>query len=148
MDQQQSGTPSGKRRATRQAEAVAREMVGAASATVSGVASLLPPPVTHLARSSGQLIGDLPHLEAEVDVVMEQIAAQRLDIRALTAELAALERQLAILEDTLTPLQTWTHRWTDARDKLADALQRLDRLGAVEPVDGDQDETNEGGRHD
>jgi hypothetical protein len=140
MDEQQSSSPSTRQRVTRQAEAVAREVAGAATATASGVASLLPPPVTHLARSSGELIGGLPHLEAEVDVVLEQIAAQRLAIGALTAELTALEHQLAVLESTLAPLQSWTHRWTEARDRLADALQRLDRLGPTtgqERDDGD-----------
>jgi hypothetical protein len=120
---------------TRQAGAVVRGAAGTASATLAGIASALPAPVTHLARSSGQLVADLPHLETEVDVLVDEIAAQRLAIKALAAQLGTLEEQLGVLESTLAPFRTWTHQWTQARARLVDALERLDAWALGEPGD-------------
>jgi hypothetical protein len=137
MTDQESAAVSARRRVGRQAGSVARGVAGTASATVSGVASVLPGPVTHLARTSGRLVADLPRLETEVDVVVDEISAQRLAIKALTAELTALDEQLAVLESTLAPLVAWTHQWTRARGRLVDALERLDDWVVGESVDED-----------
>jgi hypothetical protein len=141
---EETAAASARRRVTRQAGSVAREVAGTATATVAGVASVLPAPVTHLARTSGRLVADLPRLETEVDVVVDEISAQRLAIKALTAELTALDEQLAVLESTLAPLRAWTHQWTRARSRLVDALERLDDWAAGQspapPPDDDPDD--------
>jgi hypothetical protein len=133
VNEPEPGGTSAHRRVTRPAGAVVHGVAGTASATVAGVASVLPEPVTHLVRSSSRLVADLPHLETEVDVLVDEIAAQRLAIRALTAQLSTLEEQLGVLESTLAPLRTWTHQWTQARAHLVDALERLDAWALGEP---------------
>jgi len=117
----------------RQAHTIADRVSDSTAAVVSGLASSLPYPVTRLVRLLRQVIEEVPHLDAEVDVVVDEIRAQRLAIEALTAQLAALDSQLAVLESALAPLQGWVHRWREARSALVRMLERVDELTGSGP---------------
>lgn len=65
-------------------------------------------PVNRMLSSLRSTVEHAPHLSDEIDVLMDELAARRLSIQAVTAELSALDEQLSILERTLTPVQTWS----------------------------------------
>jgi prefoldin subunit 5 len=59
---------------------------------------------------------------SELDVVLQEVHAKRLSVQALQAELAALDRQLEVLEQALAPVESWMHQWDRLRAAVAEAL--------------------------
>lgn len=80
-------------------------------------------------ESLRQLSELAPPLFAEFDVLVEELHAQRLTVQALQAELSAFDRQMEVIENALTPLQSWTHQWS----RLRQSLTPTPRADATEP---------------
>ena len=99
------------------------------SGAAGAVPALVPDSVTQMLLSLQALVDQVPQLTTEVDVLLEGVHAKRLTLQALQAELAAFDSQLALLEKSLSPLQTWTGQWSRLRGSLSDAL------GSVRPTD-------------
>ena len=129
-----------RRRLTHTAGSLAAHVTGSAVSTAAGVASRLPLPLGDVVRSARQMVQEVPHLDAEVDAVVDQLQAQRLSIQALSVELAALDKQLEVLQTSLAPVQAWAHRWADSREGLVHALERMDALAAGHPEGPEPDE--------
>jgi chromosome segregation ATPase len=97
------------------------ELVATAGGSALGkVPEPVPSAVTRMLASLRQLAEQAPPLTAELDVLVDEVHAKRLSIQALQAELAALDRQLDVLERSLTPLQAWGRQW----ERLQKALTR------------------------
>ena len=99
------------------------------SGALGAVPAIIPDSVTKMLLSLQQLVEQVPQMTTEVEVLMEGIHAKRLTLQALQAELAAFDSQLALLEKSLGPLQTWTVQWSRVRGTLSDTL------GSVRPKD-------------
>src|SRR6478736_292391 len=95
--------------------AVAELVASAGSTAVGGLPAPLPDTVAHMLSALEQLVDQVPPITAELH-------AKRLSIRALQAELAALDGQLDVLERSLAPLRTWAHQWNRVRGTLTEAL--------------------------
>lgn len=83
----------------------------------------VPATVTRMLSSLQHLVDQVPPFTAELDVLVQEIHANRPSIQALQAELTALDKQLDILERSLAPLQTWTHQWGRMRQALTETLR-------------------------
>jgi hypothetical protein len=55
---------------------------------------------------------------AQVKTITTSVAAQRRSIEALTAQLAAFDEQLVVLERILEPLVEWSKTWADIEERL------------------------------
>jgi len=100
--------------------ALAELMTTAGSGALGIVPEPVPSTVTRMLTSLRQLAEQAPPLTAELDVLVDEVHAKRLSIQALQAELAALDRQLDVLERALAPMQAWTKQW----ERLQHALTR------------------------
>ena len=58
-------------------------------------------------------------------LVVDELHAKRLSVQALSAELAALDAQLEVLERSLAPVQSWSHQWSSARNALTQGLSSV-----------------------
>ncbi len=99
---------------------VADLVANAGTSALGMVPEPVPSAVTRMLVSLRQLAEQAPPLTAELDVLVDEVHAKRLSIQALQAELAALDRQLDVLERSLTPLQAWGRQW----ERLQRALTR------------------------
>jgi hypothetical protein len=70
------------------------------------------------------VVEQAPHLGDELDVLVAQLRAKRLTIQAVTAELAALDKQLEVLERTLLPVQAWSAEWERVQRALLSTLDQ------------------------
>lgn len=55
---------------------------------------------------------------AQLNSIADSIAAQRLSIDALKAQLSSFDEQLAVLERVLAPLAEWSSKWAELEDRL------------------------------
>jgi septal ring factor EnvC (AmiA/AmiB activator) len=115
---QGTGTPHG---LTAQAFEVTRRLASAGGSVVGAT----PPPLRHALATLARSVDQLPSVAAQVDVLQQEVHAQRLGLQAVQAELAALDSQLAVLERSLAPVAAWNHQTTRLRLSLADALEHL-----------------------
>jgi hypothetical protein len=92
------------------------------SGALGKVPEPVPSAVTRMLSSLRQLAEQAPPLTAELDVLMDEVHAKRLSIQALQAELAALDRQLDVLERSLAPMQAWAKQWTRLQHALTQSL--------------------------
>lgn len=76
----------------------------------------------HMLESMRRAVESAPQVGAELEIVVEQIHAQRLTIQAITAQLAVLDDQLEILERSLAPLQAWGTQWNKVQHTLLHSL--------------------------
>jgi hypothetical protein len=95
------------------------DLVGSAGNTAR---TALPSAVHAMLSSLRQLVDEVPPVTAELDVLVEELHAKRASIQAMVAELSALDHQLEVLEDSLAPVQHWSHRWDAVRRSLTDTL--------------------------
>lgn len=77
---------------------------------------------TRMLESMRQAVESAPQVGAELDIVLKEIRAKRLTIRAIEAELAVLDDQLEILERSLAPLQAWSTQWSKVQHTLLHSL--------------------------
>lgn len=100
--------------------------------TQAGARVLLPSsvaePANHMLTSLRTMVEQGPHLTDEIDVLMRELHAKRLSIRAVVAELTALDQQLEILEKSLAPVQAWSTQFSAIQRSLTHSL-----LHAVDP---------------
>lgn len=96
------------------------------------VVGVTPQPLRHALATMARSVDQLPSVAAQVDVLLQEVHAQRLGLQAVQAELAALDSQLAVLEHSLAPVAAWGHQTSRLRTSLADALEQL-------PDDRDRD---------
>lgn len=90
--------------------ALADLMASASSGALGIVPEPVPSTVTRMLSSMRQLAEQVPPLTAEFDVLVDEVHAKRISIQAMQAELAALDRQLEVLERSLAPMQAWTRQ--------------------------------------
>lgn len=104
-----------------------------AQAGGAGAQAVVPDPVltsvSHMLRSMRRVVEEAPQISAELDVMVSEVHAKRLTIQAVMAELAVLDAQLEILEQTLAPVQAWSLQWSQMKHSL---LHSLD-LPGVQP---------------
>ena len=81
-------------------------------------------PVQRMLVSLRSVVEQAPHLGDELDVLVAQLRAKRLTIQAVTAELAALDKQLEVLERTLAPVQAWSAEWERVQRALLSTLDQ------------------------
>ncbi|WP_231137989.1 hypothetical protein [Rhodococcus opacus] len=106
---------------------VGGEMVGAIPDPVAA-------PVARMLDSLRQLSELAPPMLAEFDVLVEELHAQRLAVQALQAELSAFDHQMEVIENALTPLQSWTHQWSRLRQLLTPTpFEEPPKPGLTEP---------------
>ncbi len=99
------------------------ELLGAAGGAALGtMPDPVPATVTRMLSSFQQLAQQVPSVTAELDVLIEEVHAHRLSIQAVQAELAALDRQLEVLERSLVPVQAWSRQWNRVRRSLTESL--------------------------
>ena len=101
---------------------VAELVAGAGGSALGRASEPVPTAVTRMLASLRQLAEQAPPLTAELDVLIDEVRAKRLSIRALQAELGALDRQLEMLERTLGPMQAWTRQWSRIQHALTESL--------------------------
>lgn len=70
-----------------------------------------------------QVVGQIPPLTAELDILIRELHAKRLSIQALQAELAVLDDQFGVLERSLAPVQSWSHQWDRMRHSFTETLR-------------------------
>lgn len=103
-----------------------RTVADLVAAAGSGARDVVPMGMTaaagRMVMSLQQVLDLVPPLTQELDVLVEEVHAQRLGVQALQAELAALDHQLDVLERSLAPVQAWSHQWRRLRGALADRL--------------------------
>ena len=104
------------------ARAVADLVATAGSGAVGALPQPVPAALTRMLTSLRQLADQMPPVTAEIDVVVREVHAKRLSIQALQAELAALDEQLEILENSLAPVQAWSKQWNHLRHSLAEMV--------------------------
>jgi hypothetical protein len=97
-------------------------MAGAGSGALGKIPEPVPSTVTRMLASLRQLAEQAPPLTAELDILMDEVHAKRLSIQALQAELAALDRQLDVLEGALAPMQAWGRHWERLQSALTQSL--------------------------
>ena len=96
---------------------------------VSAIPEPVAVPVTRMLESLHQLSELAPPVFAELDVLVEELRAQRLTVQALQAELSAFDHQMEVIENALEPLQSWTHQWS----RLLQSLTQTSHLDAPDP---------------
>jgi hypothetical protein len=74
--------------------------------------------MTRMLESLQRLSELVPTLFAEFDALVVEVRAQRLTVHAPQAELSALDHQIEVIENALTPLQSRTHQWSRLRRSL------------------------------
>ena len=89
---------------------LAELMASARSGALGIVPEPVPSAVTRMLSSMRQLAEQVPPLTAEFDILVDEVHAKRISIQAMQAELAALDRQLEVLERSLAPMQAWTRQ--------------------------------------
>lgn len=93
------------------------------------------PALDQLNRVLGSLrsvVEQAPQLTNEIDVLLDEVRAKRLSLQAMAAEITALDAQLELLEQVLTPVQRWNARWQGLQHS---PLRDLP-LGATDDTDG------------
>jgi hypothetical protein len=97
-----------------------------AQAGGAGAQAVVPDPVLasvgHMLRSMRKVIEEAPQITAELDIMINELHAKRLTIQSVAAELAVLDAQLEILEQTLAPVQTWSREWSRVKQSLLHSL--------------------------
>jgi hypothetical protein len=106
--------------------AVADLVAGVGSEALGRMPEPMPSAVNRMLSSLRQLVEQAPPFTAELDVLLEEVAAKRLSIQALRAELDALDHQLEILERTLSPVEAWGHSWERLQRSLVESLSVAD----------------------
>lgn len=103
-----------------------RAVVGLVTSAGSSALGVAPEPVptavTRMLDSLRTLLTQAPSLTAELDVLVEEVHAKRLSIRAVVAELEALDHQLEVLEHALAPLEVWNRQWERVQSALVQTL--------------------------
>lgn len=102
--------------------AVADLVSGVGSEALGRMPEPMPSAVNRMLSSLRQLVEQAPPFTAELDVLLEEVAAKRLSIQALRAELDALDHQLEILERTLAPVESWGRNWERLQRSLVESL--------------------------
>ena len=102
--------------------AVADLVAGVGSEALGRMPEPMPSAVGRMLSSLRQLVEQAPPFTAELDVLLEEVAAKRLSIQALRAELDALDHQPEVLERTLAPVEAWGRSWERLQRSLADSL--------------------------
>lgn len=102
--------------------AVADLMANIGSGALGMVPEPVPSTVTRMLSSLRQVAEQTPPLTVELDVLADEVHAKRLSIQALQAELAALDRQLEVLERAMAPMQAWTRQWERFQKALVGAV--------------------------
>jgi hypothetical protein len=69
---------------------------------------------------------------AQLNSIVDSIAAQRLSIQALKAQLSSFDEQLAALEKILGPFAEWSKMWAEYEERLL-RLGRRPESGALSP---------------
>lgn len=98
-----------------------RAAVGALDSAVADQLDHLPAPLAaagHQARELVTALVRMPLPTAEVQALVEQLHAQRRSIQAMEAQLAALDHQLKLLEDSLHPVEVWVGQVQELRDSV------------------------------
>lgn len=103
----------------------ARGMTRRLASAGGSVVGVTPSPLRHALATMARSVDQLPSVAAQVDVLLQEVHAQRLALQAVQAELAALDSQLAVLEHSLAPVAAWGHQTSRLRTSLADALEQL-----------------------
>lgn len=103
-------------------QALAEQVVAVGTGALGVVPEPVPATVVRMLASLRQLAEQVPPVTAELDVLVQEVHAKRLSIQALQAELAALDRQLEVLEQSLAPVEAWSRQWNRIRTTLADQL--------------------------
>lgn len=106
--------------------AVADLVAGVGSEALGRMPEPMPSAVNRMLSSLRQLVEQAPPFTAELDVLLEEVAAKRLSIQALRAELDALDHQLEILERTLSPVEAWGRNWERLQRSLVESLSVAD----------------------
>ena len=78
--------------------------------------------VGRMLGSMRQVLEEAPQISAELDVMLREIHAKRLTIQSVAAELAVLDAQLEILEQTIAPVQAWSLQWSQMKRTLLHSL--------------------------
>lgn len=117
---------------------VTQSVVNLVGSVGSGALGAMPEPlpstVTRLLRSLQQLMDQAPPVTAELDILVQELHAKRLTVKALQAELSAFDHQLDVLEKSLAPLESWVHQWARLRQSLTETLHSA-ASGPGSPVD-------------
>lgn len=103
-------------------QALAEQVVAVGTGALGAMPDPVPATVVRMLASLRQLVDQVPPVTAELDVLVQEVHAKRLSIQALQAELAALDRQLEVLEQSLAPVEAWSREWNRIRTTLADQL--------------------------
>lgn len=103
----------------------ARGMTRRLAMAGASAASVTPPQLRHATASLVRSLDQLPSVSEQLDVLMAEVHAQRLNLQALQADLAALDLQLGVLERSLAPVAAWSHQSSRLRASLAEALERM-----------------------
>lgn len=107
-------------------------LLGSAGA---GAVTAAPVQVKSLLAGVLTLLDQLPSITGELEVLMQEVHAQRLSLQAVQAELEALDSQLAVLEKSLAPVSAWSHQMSRLRASLIDLLAET-QDGSAEPRPG------------
>ena len=95
-----------------------RDAAEALDAALAAAFDGLPPPVAaagQQARDALRVLARVTLPVDEVQVVVEQLHAQRQSLQAVQAQMAALDHQLELLESALAPVEQWVERVQDLR---------------------------------
>ena len=96
-----------------------RDAAEALDTALAAVLAGLPSPVTAAGQQARDALRVLAHVTLPVDevqVLVEQLHAQRQSLQAVQAQMAALDHQLELLESALAPVEHWVGRLQDLRD--------------------------------
>ncbi|MCD6639473.1 MAG: hypothetical protein LT071_06120 [Nocardioides sp.] len=77
---------------------------------------------TRMLESMRSAVESAPQVGDELEIVLKEIRAKRLTIKAINAELAVLDDQLEILERSLAPLAAWSAQWSKVQHTLLHSL--------------------------
>ena len=108
---------------------VARLVGSVGSGALGAMPEPLPSTVTRMLSSLQQLIDQAPPITDELEILIQELHAKRLTVKALQAELSAFDHQLDVLERSLMPMESWVRQWSRLRQSLTDTLRSAD----VEP---------------
>jgi ABC-type transporter Mla subunit MlaD len=75
-------------------------------------------------HSLGTVLHAAPAPTAAVEMLAEEIGAKRALVRALQEQLEAFDRELALLERSLVPLQEWGRQWDRLQSAVLAPLRR------------------------
>jgi septal ring factor EnvC (AmiA/AmiB activator) len=101
----------------------------------AGAVTAAPVQVKSLLAGVLTLLDQLPSITGELEVLVQEVHAQRLSLQAIQAQLEALDTQLAVLEKSLAPVSAWSHQMSRLRASLTDLLaETQDGSGEPNPV--------------